>query len=94
MSQLDEDIKLLAKDAFTKNDIKAAFLLMGEVTGGLAVFSLAAAALTVWIPGWGIPISASMARILLKQMADNYCDLPMDQRRLIATCAKLLQGII
>jgi len=29
MSQLDEDIKLLAKDAFTKNDIKAAFLLMG-----------------------------------------------------------------
>lgn len=94
MSRLGEDIKKLATDAITKKDINAAFKLMGEVTGGLAVFSLAAAALTVWIPGWGIPISATMARILFKKMADSYCDLPMEQRTVIAKCAKWLQGII
>lgn len=37
MSQLEEDIKKLGKEAITKGDIKAAFKIMGEVTGGLAV---------------------------------------------------------
>lgn len=54
MSQLEEDIKKLGKEAITKGDIKAAFKIMGEVTGGLAIFGLAATALTVWIPGLGI----------------------------------------
>ena len=94
MSQLSEDIKKLANEAITKKDINAALKLMGEITGGLAVFSIAAAALTVWIPGWGIPISATLARILFKKMADVYCDLPMEQRMVIAKCAKWLQGII
>ena len=79
MSQLEEDIKKLGKEAITKGDIKAAFKIMGEVTGGLAIFGLAATALTVWIPGLGIPISAG---------------LPTDQRRVIAKCAKWLHGIV
>lgn len=95
MSQLEEDIKKLGKEAITKGDIKAAFKIMGEVvTGGLAIFGLAATALTVWIPGLGIPISAGLAGKCLSEMGKAYANLPTDQRRVIAKCAKWLHGIV
>ncbi len=67
---------------------------MGEVTGGLAIFGLAATALTVWIPGLGIPISAGLAGKCLTEMGKAYANLPTDQRRVIAKCAKWLHGIV
>lgn len=67
---------------------------MGEVTGGLAIFCLAATALTVWIPGLGIPISAGLAGKCLTEMGKAYANLPTDQRRVIAKCAKWLHGIV
>ena len=67
---------------------------MGEVTGGLAIFGLAATALTVWIPGLGIPISAGLAGKCLTEMGKAYANLPTDQRRVIAKCAKWLHCII
>ena len=94
MSQLEEDIKKLGKEAITKGDIKAAFKIMGEVTVGLAIFGLAATALTVWIPGLGIPISAGLAGKCLTEMGKAYANLPTDQRRVIAKCAKWLHGIV
>lgn len=65
MSQLSNDIKQLADDVITQKDILAAFQIMAEVTGGLALFSIAAVALTSWIPGLGIPMSAGMAKVML-----------------------------
>ena len=67
---------------------------MGEVTGGLAIFGLAATALTVWIPGLGIPISAGLAGKCLTEMGKAYANKPTDQRRVIAKCAKWLHGIV
>ena len=67
---------------------------MGEVTGGLAIFGLAATALTVWIPGLGIPISAGLAGKCLTEMGKAYANLPTDQRRVIAKCGKWLHGIV
>lgn len=67
---------------------------MGEVTGGLAIFGLAATALTVWIPGLGIPISAGLAGKCLTEMGKAYANLPTDQRCVIAKCAKWLHGIV
>lgn len=67
---------------------------MGEVTGGLAIFGLTATALTVWIPGLGIPISAGLAGKCLTEMGKAYANLPTDQRRVIAKCAKWLHGIV
>ncbi len=67
---------------------------MGEVTGGLAIFGLAATALTVWIPGLGLPISAGLAGKCLTEMGKAYANLPTDQRRVIAKCAKWLHGIV
>lgn len=66
---------------------------MGEVTGGLAIFGLAATALTVWIPGFGIPISAGLAGKCLTEMGKAYANLPTDQRRIIAKCAKWLHAL-
>lgn len=66
---------------------------MGEVTGGLAIFGLAATALTVWIPGLGIPISAGLAGKCLTEMGKAYANLPTDQRRIIAKCAKWLHAL-
>lgn len=94
MSQLEDDISKLADEVVTKKDIKAAFAIMAEVTGGIAVFGLAATALTVWIPGLGIPISAALANQCSRVMAKEYVNLPTDQRRIIAKCAKCLHGII
>ena len=67
---------------------------MGEVTGGLAIFGLAATALTVWIPGLGLPISAGLAGKCLTEMGKAYANLPTDQHRVIAKCAKWLHGIV
>lgn len=67
---------------------------MGEVTGGLAIFGLAATALTVWISGLGLPISAGLVGKCLTEMGKAYANLPTDQRRIIAKCAKWLHGIV
>ena len=84
----------MGKEAITKGDINAAFEVMVYVTGGLAIFGLAATALTVWIPGLGIPISAGLAGKCLTEMGKAYANLPTDQRRVIAKCAKWLHGIV
>lgn len=94
MSHLEKDIEKLGNDVITKGDIKAAFKIMGEITGGLAVFGLAVTALTVWIPGIGIHISAGVAVKCLSEMGKAYANLPTDQRRIVAKCAKWLHGFI
>lgn len=84
----------LGDEAITKGDLRAAFKILGEVTGGIAVFGLAATALTVWIPGLGFPISTGVACKCLQMLAKEYANLPTDQRRVVAKCAKWLHGIV
>ena len=80
----------------TKEDIKAAFEIMKEVTGEFSFWNWAEklATLNVWIPGLGIPISACLAGECLTEMEKVYANLPTDQRRVIAKCAKWLHGIV
>lgn len=75
---------------------KAAFEIMKEVTGEFSFWNRAEklATLNVWIPGLGIPISAGLAEKCLTEMGKAYANLPTDQRRLIAKCAKWLHGIV
>lgn len=94
MTQLEKDIEELVDEVVTKKDIMAAFKIMGEVTGGIAVFSVAISALTVWLPGIGIPISAGMAMKCIGEMIKWYPNLPTEDRRIIAKCAKWLHGMI
>lgn len=93
-SQLERDMRKYANDAITKRDIMAGLKLLSEITGGIAVFSIVAAALTSWIPGLGIPITAGTARLIMQHIARIYIDLPTDQRRLIAKCANFFNKII
>ena len=46
MTQLEEDMEKLVDDVVTKKDLKAAFMIMSEVTGAIAVFGVLIAALT------------------------------------------------
>ena len=79
----------------TKEDIKAAFEIMKEVTGEFSFWNWAEKLATfVWIPGLGIPISAGLAGKCLTKMEKVYANLPTDQRRVIAKCAKWLHGIV
>ncbi len=94
MSQLEEDIAKLADDVITKKDIKAAFEILAEVTGAVALCTIAIMAIFVWIPGLGIPLSASVAAKFFTMMKNEYVNLPADKRRVIAKCAKWLLQII
>lgn len=94
MTQLEKDMAELADEVVTKKDIIAAFKIMGEVTGGIAVFSVAIAALTVWLPGIGLPISTGVAVKSIGEIIKWYPNLPTEERRTVAKCAKWLYGIV
>lgn len=80
----------------TKENIKAAFKIMKEVTGEYSFWNRAEklATLNVWIPGLGITISEGLAEECLSKMEKTYANLSTDQRRVIAKCAKWLHGIV
>lgn len=93
-SQLELDMKRYANEVISKQDMMAALTLLSEITGGIAVFGIAAAALTSWIPGMGIPISTGIAYAILRNIANVYVNLPTEDRRLIAKCANFFNGIV
>ena len=93
-SQLERDMKRYANEVISKQDMMAALTLLSEITGGIAVFGIAAAALTSWIPGMGIPISTGIAYAILRNIASVYVNLPTEDRRLIAKCANFFNGIV
>lgn len=94
MSQLDEDIAKLADDVFTKNDAWAAVKIVGEVVGLGAVMYLAGIVISAMFgPAGLIPASAGAARALYYQVGKAYCNLPSDQRKVVAKLCKKMNGI-
>ena len=93
-TQLERDMAKYADDTFNKGDLKAGFLLLSEITGGIAIFGLIATALTSWLPGAGIPISSAMAAAGIKKIAEAYANLPTEDRRTIIKCANFLKRIV
>ena len=94
MAQLEEDMRNLADDVVTRKDFKAAMAIVGEVLGFGSVVYIAFMALTAWIPGLGIPITAGCAAQCLRILAREYVNLPTDQRRVVAKVCKFLRGIV
>lgn len=94
MSQLEDDIEKLGNQVIEKGDVLAGIKLIGEIAGFGGVLYAAFMALTVWIPGFGIPISTGMAAYCMKTIAKEYPNLPRDQRQVVAKCAKFLSGIL
>lgn len=94
MSQLGDDIEKLGDQAIEKKDVIAGLKLIGEVVGFGGVLYAAYIALTVGIPGIGIPVSGAAAVQCMKIVTREYSNLPRDQRMIVAKCAKFLMGII
>ncbi len=80
----------------TKENIKAAFKIMEEVTGEYSFWNWVEnlAILNVGKPVFGIQISEGLAEECLSKMEKTYANLSTDQRRVIAKCAKWLHGIV
>lgn len=94
MSQLEDDISKLADEAFTKKDAKAALAIVGEVVGLGAVAYVGAIVISaIFGPGGVMVASAGAARALYAKICIAYCDLPRDQRLVVAKLAKRMQGI-
>lgn len=94
MSQLEDDISRLADEAFTKKDAKAALAIVGEVVGLGAVAYLGAIVISVIFgPGGVVVASAGAARALYAKICIAYCDLPRDQRLVVAKLAKRMHGV-
>ena len=93
MSQLEDDISKLADEAFTKRDAKAALAIIGEVLGLGAVAYVGAVVVSAIFGPGGLVISAGAARALYAKICIAYCDLPKDQRKVVAKLAKKMQGI-
>jgi hypothetical protein len=94
MSQLEKDIDELCNEVVTKKDVIAGLKIIGELVGFGGVLYAVFMAVTVWIPGFGIPISSAAAVHAMRTIATEYPNLPKDQRRIVAKCAKFLTGII
>ncbi|MCM1220684.1 MAG: hypothetical protein NC548_39965 [Lachnospiraceae bacterium] len=95
MSQLEEDIKKLGNEAFTKGDAWAAVKIVGEVAGFVTVMGIATAVVTtIFNPLLAVGGGAMACRFMLKKCADVYMDLPTDQRRLVAKLCKAIHGVI
>ncbi|MCM1220678.1 MAG: hypothetical protein NC548_39935 [Lachnospiraceae bacterium] len=94
MSQLEDDISTLADEAFTKKDAKAAIAIIGEVVGlGAVAYAGAVVISAMFGPGGVVVASAGAARALYAKLCMSYCDLPRDQRLVVAKLAKRMNGI-
>lgn len=94
MSQLDKDIAELADEVFTKTDAWAAVKIVGEVAALGTVMYIAGVVISAMFgPAGLIPASAGAARALYIQIGKSYCELPKDQRKVVAKLCKKKNGI-
>jgi len=93
MSQLDNDIKEYAEEAWNRHDIRAGFKLLVELGGAATLGIFAYTVLTSWVPGLnalGIPIAAGTVQALLKLAAEHYASLPEDERAAVRKVVRFL----
>lgn len=94
MSKLEDDIDKLADEAFTKKDALAAIKIIGEVVGLGAVAYIGGIVVSAIFGPTGVFVaSAGAARALWVKLCQCYCDLPRDQRLVVAKLAKKMTGI-
>lgn len=94
MTPLEKDMSELYDEVVTKRDIKAAFKIAGEVVGMVGAAYAAFCAITIWLPGLGVPLSGAAAAKLFQGLAQAYANLPTDQRKVVAKVCKWLTGFV
>lgn len=95
MSKLEDDIAKLTDDVLTKADAWAAIKIVGEVVGLGSVMAAAGVVISALFGPGGLAIgSIGACRYMLYKCGTVYCDLPSDQRKLVAKLCKKLYGVI
>lgn len=93
MTKLDEDLKALKDEAFTKKDIIPAAKLIAEISGAAGVFIIAANLLSYLFGPAGILVQTATINGYLYVLMKAYADLPADQRCLIRKLTRAIRGI-
>ncbi len=89
---LSEDLDKYAKEVYTKKDIKAGLKLLREGIGFLSLFGTLTAALFIWLPGVGVPISTALAAQVLRNAVSLYDDLSENERRNVRAAVSWIKG--
>lgn len=92
MATLNEDLKEYWDEFYTKKDLQAGIRLIGEVAGGIMLFGVLATALTVWIPGLGIPVSGFVASRVMMIAYKAYGNMDAEQRKQVRAVVRWVKG--
>ena len=92
MSLLSDDLEKFKNEAVTKKDIKAGFKLIAEIGGIITVAGVAFTAVTVWLPGVGIPVSGYVAFKIVQHSIKSYSSLDGKERKSVRAVVRFLTG--
>lgn len=90
MSTLEQDLARYANEVYTDHDIKAGWKLISELMGLVTLGGIAVTALTVWLPGIGLPISGGVAVQILRQLTQTYANLDEEERKQVRAVVNLI----
>jgi hypothetical protein len=92
MSKLEEDLTRYANEVFTKADLKAGWKLVSEILGLITLGGIGITAMTVWIPGLGLPISSGYVAYCMAKLAHSYAHASEEERKQFRAVVKFLSG--
>jgi hypothetical protein len=94
MSLLEDDLKKYAKEVYTDNDVNAAKKLLVEVFGIFTLFGAGLWLFTAFIPGLGIPITATSAIFYLSKLGEEYVKLNEEDRKAVRYIANAIKKVL
>ncbi|MBW7877235.1 MAG: hypothetical protein H3C47_14740 [Candidatus Cloacimonetes bacterium] len=92
MTELESDLAKHWNEVYHKRDYQAGKQLFLEVVGIFSAGAVLFTALTVWIPGIGLPLSGYMVAKVMMEAAKQYSRLTVEQRKQIRCFIRVLNG--
>jgi hypothetical protein len=95
LSQLEEDLKTYANEAWTKKDVVAGLKLIVTIGGAAGTVVAFIAVISTGIPfvqSLGIPLTGAMAMNLITQAMKGYDRLNSDERKFVRKAVRFLHS--
>ena len=93
MATLSEDLEKYADEVYTKKDVKAGLLLLGELAGLVSIFGIGAALSTVTIPLLGPSLTRSAVYGLTNVAFEKYKELSTEERKYVRAAISFLNPL-
>lgn len=95
LSQLEEDLKTYANEAWTKKDVVAGLKLIATIGGAAGTVGALIALISTGIPiiqSIGIPITGAMVGSLIRQAIKGYDGLGSEERKFVRKAVRFLNS--